>query len=375
MPVAPGRKIKVLYCQPGTTVFAGIERVNDEICTELAKTYGDAFDVDVLFVSEHRNYPATPRAYNIVRRSVSSRLGLMRAFRSVVRDKPYDLVVVPQIDPTVIFWFARLGLKRPIALHLHGNPRRESGHLKAKILFFLLRHLVLRQVAVVFGTSPRQLGAFTEDFDCHRPTVWVPNPVRKFDPPGPDEKPTDGLVTFVNVGRYDYQKGQDILVEAFARLYKRRQDIRLRLVGHGADETRLSEQIRRLGLSDVVTLEYHPDSPQRVLYASDVFVATSRWEGWSLAICEALRCGLPVIATDCEFGPSDILVDRRLGQLVPLNDEAALVEAMNHYCDHIAEERTSADFRRQNIEQYSVENTAKIHADAIRRAVGAVSTA
>ncbi|MCJ2055997.1 glycosyltransferase [Methylobacterium sp. J-048] len=375
MSVATGRKIKVLYCQPGTTFFAGIERVNDEICTELAKTYGDAFDVDVLFVSEHRNYPATLRAYNIVRRSVSSRISLMRAFRSVARDKPYDLIVVPQIDPTVIFWFARLGLKRPIALHLHGNPRRESGHLKAKILFFLLRHLVLERVAVVFGTSPRQLGAFTEDFDCRRPTVWVPNPVRKFDPPGPDEKPTEGLVTFVNVGRYDYQKGQDILVEAFARLYQRRQDIRLRLVGHGADETALSEQIRRLGLSDVVKLEHHPDSPQRALYASDVFVATSRWEGWSLAICEALRCGLPVVSTDCEFGPSDILVDRRLGQLVPPNDEAALVEAMNHYCDHIAEERKFADFRRQNVEQYSVENTAKIHAEAIRRAVGAGLTA
>lgn len=371
MAPATDRRIKVLYCQPGTTVFAGIERVNDAICTELAKTYGDAFDVDVLLVSEHKNHPPLPRTYSIVRRPESTRLGLMRALRSAVREKRYDLVVVPQIESTVIFWFSRLGLKQPIAMHLHGNPRRESGHLKAKILFFLLRHLVLRRVAVVFGTSPRQLRAFTEDFNCRRPTVWVPNPVRTFEAPGPDDKPTAGLVTFVNVGRYDYQKGQDILIDAFAALYKRRQDIRLRLVGHGADKAALSEQIQRLGLSDVVTLEYHPDSPQQVLYASDVFVATSRWEGWSLAICEALRCGLPVISTDCEFGPSDILIDRRLGRLVPPGDEAALVEAMNDYCDRIAEERTFADYRRQNIDRYSVENSTKIHADAIRQAVEA----
>jgi len=371
MAPATDRKIKVLYCQPGTTVFAGIERVNDAICTELAETYGDTFDVDVLLVSEHRNHPPLPRTYTIVRRPGSTRLGLIRAFRSVVREKHYDLVVVPQIEPAVIFWFSRLGLKQPIAMHLHGNPRRESGHLKAKILFFLLRHLVLRRVAVVFGTSPRQLRAFTEDFNCRRPTVWVPNPVRTFEAPGPDDKPTAGLVTFVNVGRYDYQKGQDILVDAFAALYKRRQDIRLRLVGHGADKPALSEQIQRLGLGDVVTLEYHPDNPQQVLYASDVFVATSRWEGWSLAICEALRCGLPVISTDCEFGPSDILIDRRLGQLVPSGDEAALVEAMNDYCDRIDEERTFADYRRQNIDRYSVENSTKIHADAIRQAVEA----
>ena len=375
MAVASDRKIKVLYCQPGTTVFAGIERVNDEICTELAETYGDAFDVDVLLVSEHGNHPPLPRAYTIVRRDGSSRLALMHAFRSVVREKHYDLVVVPQIESTVIFWFSRLGLKQPIAMHLHGNPRRESGHLKAKILFFLLRHLVLRRVAVVFGTSPRQLRAFADDFKCGRPTVWVPNPVRKFAVPGPDDTPPAGLVTFVNVGRYDYQKGQDILIDAFAVLYERRQDVRLRLVGHGADKAALSEQIRRLGLSDVVKLEYHPDSPERVLYASDVFVATSRWEGWSLAICEALRCGLPVISTDCEFGPSDILIDRRLGQLVPPNDKAALVEAMNSYCDRIAEERTFADFRRQNIERYSVENSTKVHAEAIRQAVAVSRTA
>ena len=375
MAVATDRKIKVLYCQPGTTVFAGIERVNDEICTELAETYGDAFDVDVLLVSEHRNHPPLPRAYTIVRRAGSSRLALMRAFRSVVREKRYDLVVIPQIEPTVIFWFSCLGLRQPIAMHLHGNPRRESGHLKAKILFFLLRHLVLRRVAAVFGTSPRQLRAFTDDFNCRRPTVWVPNPVRKFAAPGPDDKPTAGLVTFVNVGRYDYQKGQDILIDAFAALYKRRQDIRLRLVGHGADKAALTEQIQRLGLTDVVTLEYHPDSPERALYASDVFVATSRWEGWSLAICEALRCGLPVISTDCEFGPSDILIDRRLGQLVPPDDQAALVEAMNSYCDRIAEERSFADFRRENIERYSVGNSAKIHAEAIRQAAGAAAAA
>jgi glycosyltransferase involved in cell wall biosynthesis len=375
MAVATDRKINVLYCQPGTTVFAGIERVNDEICTELAETYGDAFDVDVLLVSEHGNHPPLPRAYTIVRRDGSSRLALMHAFRSVVREKHYDLVVVPQIESTVIFWFSRLGLKQPIAMHLHGNPRRESGHLKAKILFFLLRHLVLRRVAVVFGTSPRQLRAFADDFKCGRPTVWVPNPVRKFAVPGPDDTPPAGLVTFVNVGRYDYQKGQDILIDAFAALYERRQDVRLRLVGHGADKAALSEQIRRLGLSDVVKLEYHPDSPERVLYASDVFVATSRWEGWSLAICEALRCGLPVISTDCEFGPSDILIDRRLGQLVPPNDKAALVEAMNSYCDRIAEERAFADFRRQNIERYSVENSTKVHAEAIRQAVAVSRTA
>jgi glycosyltransferase involved in cell wall biosynthesis len=363
------KKLRVLYLQPGTTIFAGVERVVDTICTELSINHGDEFAVDVLRVSQHRCYPPEPRRYTSLMRPVTSRLGLMWTFRQVVQEKSYDLVVVPQIDPTVIFWFSRLGIRQRIAMHLHGNPRREVGHLKAKILFFLLRHLVLRRITAVFGTSPQQLKSFRQDFNCDRPMFWVPNPVRDFEVPSGFDKPESATINFVNVGRYDFQKGQDILIDAFAELYARRKDVRLSLVGHGADEDALSGQIRRLGLSEVIKLEHHPDNPQQVLFASDVFVATSRWEGWSLVICEALRCGLPVVSTDCEFGPSDILVDPRLGRLVPPDDVEALVEAMEYYCDHLAHERQFAAFRREHIDQYSVEKTAKVHADAIRKSV------
>ena len=365
------KKLNVLYLQPGTTIFAGVERVVDTICTELAAHHGGDFNVDVLRVSQHHCYPPEPRRYNSLMRPAQTRLRLMRVFRQVIKDKRYDLVVVPQIDPTVIFWFARLGLKQPIAMHLHGNPSREDGHLKAKILFFLLRHVVLRRIASVFGTSPRQLETFKRLFNCDRPLFWVPNPVRTFEEPPLAHRREAGVIRFVNVGRYDFQKGQDILIDAFAKLYARRKDIRLSLVGHGSDEAALAAQIQRLGLSEVVRLEHHPDNPQTALFASDVFVATSRWEGWSLAICEALRCGLPVVSTDCEFGPSDILVDPRLGRLVPPDDEAALVEAMNHYCDQIEQERAFSDFRRTYIDRYSVEKTATIHADAIRASIAA----
>lgn len=365
------KKLNILYMQPGTTIFAGVERVVDTICTELAAHHSEDFNVDVLRVSQHHCYPLEPRQYNSLMRPVRSRLHLMRVLRQVIKEKRYDLVVVPQIDPTVIFWFARLGLKQPIAMHLHGNPSREDGHLKAKILFFLLRHVVLRRIVSVFGTSPRQLETFKNLFDCNRPLFWVPNPVRFFEEPPLDHRHVSGVIRFVNVGRFDFQKGQDILIDGFAKLYARRKDVRLSLVGYGSEESALTAQIQRLGLSDIISLEHHPDNPEKALFASDVFVATSRWEGWSLAICEALRCGLPVVSTDCEFGPSDILVDPRLGRLVPPNDEGALVDMMNYYCDQIEQERAFSDFRRAYIDQYSVEKTATVHADAIRASIAA----
>ena len=361
-------RLKVLYIQPGTSSFAGIERVVDSVCSLLADKYSQDFEIDVLYTSIHKNRPLDARGYNIIDRVTKSRLGLIRAFRGVVRAKSYALVVVPQIEPTVICMAACIGLDRRFAIHLHGNPQRERSHAKAKILFFLMRIYFLKRVSYVFGTSPRQLDAFKRMFRSQVPQVWVPNPVRNFEYTENDVTDIAGPVTFVNVGRFAFQKGQDILLAAFAELIKIRSNVRLKIVGYGAGETALRTEIERLQLAHAVSIEHHPVNPQPALASSDVYVSTSRWEGWSLAICEALRFGLPVVATDCEFGPSDILVDARLGRLVPTGGGEALVQAMAYYCDNLAAERSHAAFRREFIDRYSPERVVDIHAEALRAA-------
>src|SRR3981189_863857 len=125
---------------------------------------------------------------------------------------------------------------------------------------------------------------------------------------------------------------------------------KLRLVGYGESEPDLRNTIKRLGLETAAFIEHHPDNPQMALSESDVYVSTSRWEGWSLAICEALKFGLPVISLDCDFGPSDILTERRLGILVPPSKENELVDAMKYYCDNLALEKELSDYRKTSID-------------------------
>ncbi|WP_337270772.1 glycosyltransferase [Oryzifoliimicrobium ureilyticus] len=363
------KRRKILYVQPGTQTFAGIERVVDTICSQLMEKYSDAFDVDVLYVSAHENRPETAK-YTAIDRRPQGRLQLMKTFREVIAAKDYDLVIVPQIEPAVIAMVSCLGLRRNFVVHLHGNPKRECSHIKAKILFFLMKTYFLRRMRYVFGTSPRQLSSFDAMFESKVPNWWVPNPVRRFDDVEVANRGQTGYVTFVNVGRFSYQKGQDILVRAFADVYRQRKNARLKIVGHGAGETELRAEIRQLGLDDVVSIEHLPDNPQPALASSDVYVSTSRWEGWSLAICEALRFGLPVVSTDCEFGPSDILVDTRLGRLVSADGGPSLVSAMIYYCDNLATEQQNADYRRSFIDQYSEEQVVDIHAKALLAAAG-----
>ncbi len=358
---------KILYIQPGTQSFAGIERVVDTICCSLSQKYAEDFEVEVLYTSTHENRP-TKTKYKTIDRRPHGRLQLMQTFRSVIKAKDYDLVVVPQIEPAVIAMISCLGIRRNFAVHLHGNPKRECSHFKAKILFFLMKSVFLARTSYVFGTSPRQLASFREMFASKTPQCWVPNPVRKFDGVEAATGGEPGFVTFVNVGRFSFQKGQDILIRAFAAVHAQRPHARLKIVGHGSAEADLRSEIARLGLHEVVTIEHHPDNPQPALSASDIYVSSSRWEGWSLAICEALRFGLPVISTDCEFGPSDILVDPRLGRLVEPDQQSSLVNAMIDYCDNVVAEKDAAEFRKSFIDQYSEDQVVDVHAMALRAA-------
>lgn len=363
-------RVSVLYVLPPTGKFAGIERVVDEIADTIALKYGSQFDVTVLHLSDYGDYAIGPRAYTYLRGSTRGRLHLLGVLRRMIGHGNYDLVVVPQIEATTIVWMACLGLRTRLVVHLHGNPRHENTHPKARILFRLFRLLVLDRLAYVFGTSPKQLAAFQRDFPSQVGSWWTPNPVRDF--PALERSPrveNDGVV-FVSVGRFCFQKGQDLIIATFAEVLRQRPRARLVLVGYGEEKASLEAQVRELGIADSVSFEHHPQNPARPLAEADVYVSLSRWEGWSLAICEALRVGLPVVSSDCDFGPSDILTDWRLGRLVQPGARADTVTAMLYYYDNIVAEREFAEFRMAYIARFDVETVAAEHAAALAKASG-----
>jgi glycosyltransferase involved in cell wall biosynthesis len=361
--------LKVLYVQQGSGQFAGIERVIDEVCTELANHFSSEFDIDVVFVAPFPGMDFSNRPYGRIEHHVTNGFGLPLAIRKAARRADYDLIVVPQIEATVISWIACLGLGRRFVLHLHGNIDHEATHLRASILFFVMRFWVASRLAGIFGTSVRQLSHFRDRNPTKAPHYWTPNPVRTFDEaeaPPPSRDAGRGPV-FISVGRFAYQKGQDILLNVFARLLATHPTAKLRLIGHGPDAAKVHTQIKTLGLQDSVSVEHFPQSPGIPLSESDVFVSASRWEGWSLAICEALRFGLPVLSTDCDFGPNEILTDVTLGRLVPQGDADKLLEGMIFYCENLDHERQFSDHRKTYIRRFDKENVVRSHADALRQ--------
>lgn len=130
------------------------------------------------------------------------------------------------------------------------------------------------------------------------------------------------------VGRLVEQKGFDLLIDAFARLVPAFPAWDLVIVGEGGARASLQAQAARLGLQGRVFLVGTVGNVGDWYSACDLYVMSSRFEGFGNTLAEAMAYGLPVISFDCETGPSDIIRQDVDGWLVPAGDLDALVAAL-----------------------------------------------
>ncbi len=144
-----------------------------------------------------------------------------------------------------------------------------------------------------------------------------------------------GAFRFVSAGNLNRGKGFDLLLRALAALRDGGVDARLLVMGGGEEETALHALAAALGVAEAVRFSgaYRRPDFSRALAESDAFVLASRGETFGVVYAEALACGRPVIATRCG-GPEDF-VNERNGLLVPVDDAAALTEAMRCMTEHI----------------------------------------
>lgn len=134
------------------------------------------------------------------------------------------------------------------------------------------------------------------------------------------------------VGRYDYQKGFDTLIEIWRRVQmvkgSKIQNWHLDIVGDGPQRQALHQQIDRLGLSSTVHLVPPTSDIQSFYLRSSIFVLTSRYEGLPMVLLEAQACGLPIIAFACQCGPRDIIEDDVNGILIENRDEMLFAQQL-----------------------------------------------
>ncbi|SFG67998.1 Glycosyltransferase involved in cell wall bisynthesis [Palleronia marisminoris] len=153
--------------------------------------------------------------------------------------------------------------------------------------------------------------------------VVIPNavevPERQPDLPGP---------AIVAVGRLAEQKGFDTLIGAVSEAAKRGSDMHVTIYGAGEDREALFALSERLGVARLIDLAGPSPTPHAWTRAPGIFVLSSRFEGFPNVLVEAMAAGFAVIATDCDWGPREILRHGREGVLIPVGDIDALADAL-----------------------------------------------
>lgn len=189
----------------------------------------------------------------------------------------------------------------------------------------------------------------------HECVCIIPNPVLL--PPKANEPSNKMLAQrlIVAVGRLDKQKGFDLLLQAFAQLKERHPEWILTIFGEGVLRQELEALRNQLALAERVNFPGRVKNIYKFLKQADLFIMSSRYEGFPNALCEAMACGLPVISTDCPSGPKDIIQDGVNGILVPNENVSALTAAMERLMSDEGERKRLAERASEITEQFSLE--------------------
>ncbi len=171
------------------------------------------------------------------------------------------------------------------------------------------------------------------------------------------------------VGRLIEQKDHATLLRAFARVRSAVPQARLAILGSGPLEAETRRLVAELGLDDAVAIPGRTDI-REWLERADVFVHTSRWEGFGIVLLEAMLAGLPVVATRVSAHP-EIVADGETGLLVEPGDDAGLAEALGALlADPARAAALGAAGKRRARDEFSVarmtDRTLAVYDDALR---------
>jgi glycosyltransferase involved in cell wall biosynthesis len=268
------------------------------------------------------------------KRLMSGVAGLTREIRShqpdVLLAGPDDVAGVSHLARRVVPRTVRPALVAVVHTTLSARNSRLTG--KARVASKLSRHLLRHADRVVAVSGGARADLVDSGVLPPEQVDAIPNPIdvesirhlANSDAPAlPERRPL-----LVTAARLALPKDHATLLRAMVSLRDDLPGAQLLILGDGPRRRELEELRDSLDLSTSVHFLGHVENPWSYMRAADLFVFSSMWEGWSLAVAEALGCGTRVVATDCRSGPREILDNGRYGWLVPVGDAGVMADTI-----------------------------------------------
>lgn len=277
---------------------------------------------------------------------INNNINTILVLRDAILKSQPDVIISFMDKVNIITLLSVIGVKIPVIVMERSNPFQHN------------KGWVLEKLRLFTYARAKKIGVVSKQYMAYFPNSWhdklfsIPNPVF-LEPVRHTIKIQNNII--VAVGRLSFEKGFDILLKAFAKIKDKHCQWKLFILGEGSLRSELEILSQSLKIEDRVAFLGEVKEIYPYLKQANLFVLSSRYEGFPNALCEAMACGLPVISTDCSGGVREIIRHEVDGLLVPNEDVSALAAAMDRLMSDESERKRLAARAPEVTERFSLE--------------------
>lgn len=299
-------------------------------------------------------------------------LSFVRVFNTLRTEKPELIITCLQyinlITLTSVWILRRFGqlLNTKVVTRIASSNELTSKTLISKLLKPLLK--IPDEFIVISKGLEKDL---IEKYNIPKSKIsFIPNSVELENYKTNEYATTQKEFDICTIGRYTRAKDHASLINAIDILRKKYGlSIKACIVGYGELQDELRLQVDSLGLTDSIELtgQIPYNDGQEKLKKSKIFVLSSRWEGFGIVLLEAMRCGLPIISTNCNYGPAEILDNGKYGILVPIENSEHLAKEIFDLLNNNARLSTLSKLSFKRVQDYDISVISKQYEEVLIR--------
>ena len=374
-------KRKVLIVVPSLMFGGGAEKVASTLSLNLSRNY----DISVLTFFHYDDiYPFKGKYYTIQEPHLFG--GLILRYYKIHK-------IIKSINPDIIitfmnktsFWVIPIKylskINAPLIISVNTNP---NFHYRKRIYGkYLIRFLYkLKKVNIIVPVSKGLKKILNYKYKLNNDKI---TPIYNgFDIESIQQLAKENIsdyksifndasiIKFITIGRLSKEKGHKYLIKAFSKVIREIPNSRLFIIGEGILKLKLQKLIKSNHVENKVFLLGTKKNPYKYISKADIFVLSSLHEGLPTVLIEALACNLPIISTNCETGPNEILGGGRYGLLTEVANVSDLAEKMIFLAKNDESRRNFAEKSIERVKIYEkrkfIDNWIKIIDDTLKKA-------
>lgn len=303
-----------------------------------------------------------------------NRINLLFSLINFFKKNKYDIILTTIFPSFVLFFYIAkkiASLNSKIIISIHGFFKVKNPLSK------ILTPYIFKKSSLVITVSKGLEKYVEEKFKVSKEKViTIYSPIfskENFNisfPTPPEYKKFKNYQKIITIARLDLKsKDFKTLFKAFKLVKEKVKKIKLFILGDGPDYENIKKLAEQLNiLKDIIFLGAK-DNPFWYLKYSDVFVLSSFYEGLPVTILEAFICRCLVVATDCPFGPREILGKSKNGLLVPCNDFRAMADSIFEILRNKKLKNFFFKNNKKTLENFDIQNQVKKYEKVFRRII------